>query len=179
MHRSSHTGQWLGPLWEFLVLSLVYTSAVREITKSSSTFSATNISSNVVWFLPLHGDFVRNFIFGTKFSSIYLAKWENAWFFDYDFLTCSVRKMVLMCLMQNIDMHAWYHASLITFPNECLPCNKKIRLNLVSKMKFYTSIYIIKWLLMAIYIIVDSRKLSFNFNCIMKLKQFKNIVTKS
>ena len=27
---------------------------VREITKSSSTFSATNISSNIVWFLQLH-----------------------------------------------------------------------------------------------------------------------------
>ena len=29
-------------------------SAVQEITKSSSTFSATNISSNIVWFLQLH-----------------------------------------------------------------------------------------------------------------------------
>ena len=28
--------------------------AVREITKSSSTFSATNISSNIVWLLQLH-----------------------------------------------------------------------------------------------------------------------------
>ena len=46
----------------------------------------------------------RNHIFGTKFSSIYLAKWENVWFFDYHLLTCSVRKMVLICLMQNIDM---------------------------------------------------------------------------
>ena len=29
--------------------------AVREITKSSSTFSATNISSNMTWFFQLHG----------------------------------------------------------------------------------------------------------------------------
>ena len=29
---------------------------------------------------------------------------KNVWFFDYHFLTCSVRKMVLICLMQNIDM---------------------------------------------------------------------------
>ena len=28
--------------------------SVREITKSSSTFSATNISSNIVWLLQLH-----------------------------------------------------------------------------------------------------------------------------
>ena len=28
--------------------------AVRGITKSSSTFSATNISSNMIWFLQLH-----------------------------------------------------------------------------------------------------------------------------
>ena len=53
------------------------TLAVREITKSSSTFSATNISSNIVWFLPLHDNFVCIFIFGTKFSSIYLAKGEK------------------------------------------------------------------------------------------------------
>ena len=28
--------------------------SVKKITKSSSTFSATNISSNIVWFLQLH-----------------------------------------------------------------------------------------------------------------------------
>ena len=28
--------------------------SVREITKSSSTFSATNISSNMIWFVQLH-----------------------------------------------------------------------------------------------------------------------------
>ena len=28
----------------------------------------------------------------------------------------------------------------------CLPCNKKMLLNLVAQMKFYTSLYIIKWL---------------------------------
>ena len=28
--------------------------AVREITKSTSTFSATNISSNMIWFFQLH-----------------------------------------------------------------------------------------------------------------------------
>ena len=33
---------------------------------------------------------------------------KNFWFFDYHLLTCSVRKMVLMCLMQNIDMCLLY-----------------------------------------------------------------------
>ena len=109
--------------------------AVREITKSSSTFSATNISSNIIWFLQLHDiikmksnhtwinythnniairshmmiyNSVWNLIFATKFSSIYLTKWEKVWFFDYHLLTCSVRKMVLICLMQNIDICLLY-----------------------------------------------------------------------
>ena len=102
--------------------------AVREITKSSSTYSVTNISSNIAWLLELHDiiqiksnytwinydhdniaiwshiiiyNFVWNSIFGTKFSSIYLGKGENL-------LTCSARKMVLICLMQNIDMCLLY-----------------------------------------------------------------------
>ena len=46
--------------------------------------------------------------------------------------------MVLMCSMQNKDvyllykshqLHACYHVSLITVPNECLPCSKIILLN--------------------------------------------------
>ena len=48
------------------------------------------------------------FNFGTKFSSIYLAKGEKRLFFNYHSLTCSVRKMVLICLMQNIDMYLLY-----------------------------------------------------------------------
>ena len=41
-----------------------------------------------------------NLFFATKLSSIYVAKWEER----YHLLTCSVRKMILMSLMQNIDM---------------------------------------------------------------------------
>ena len=41
----------LSPEW---LLNLITHSSVREITKSSSTFSATNISSNMVWLLQLH-----------------------------------------------------------------------------------------------------------------------------
>ena len=50
---------------------------VREITKSSSTFSATNISSNIVWLLQLHDTIQTKPNFGTKFSGIYLANWEK------------------------------------------------------------------------------------------------------
>ena len=35
-------------------------------------------------------------------------KEKNVWFFDNHLLTCSVRKMVIMCLMQNIDMYVLY-----------------------------------------------------------------------
>ena len=35
-------------------------------------------------------------------------KLKNVWFFDYHMFTRSVRKMVLMCLMQNIDMCVLY-----------------------------------------------------------------------
>ena len=36
------------------MLAISISLAVREITKSSSTFSATNISSNMIWFFHLH-----------------------------------------------------------------------------------------------------------------------------
>ena len=52
--------------------------AVREITKSSSTFSATNVSNNIVWLLQLYDSIQTKSQFGTKFSSIYLEKWEKS-----------------------------------------------------------------------------------------------------
>ena len=33
---------------------------------------------------------------------------KNVWFFNYPLLTYSVRKMVVICLMQNIDMCLLY-----------------------------------------------------------------------
>ena len=33
---------------------------------------------------------------------------HNVWFFNYHLLTCSVRKMELICLVQNIDMCLLY-----------------------------------------------------------------------
>ena len=62
-------------------------SSVREITKSSSTFSATNISSNIVWLLQLHDTIRMKFDFGTKLSSIYLAKGEKRLVFRLSFVT--------------------------------------------------------------------------------------------
>ena len=78
---------------------------------------------------------------------------KNVWFFNYRLLTCSVRKMVLIFFMQNIDMSLLYKSHqiarlvshlIIIFPNECLACNKKMLLNLVAKMKFFKYFYIIK-----------------------------------
>ena len=93
--------------------SLTSLSAVMEITKSSSTFSATNISSNIVWLLQLHDTIqmklrytrinynhdniairshimiynnVWNLIFVTKFSTIYLAKGEKRLVFRLSFV---------------------------------------------------------------------------------------------
>ena len=51
--------------------------SVREITKSSSTFSATNISSNIERLLQLQDTIQTKSHFGTELSSIYLAKWEK------------------------------------------------------------------------------------------------------
>ena len=54
-------------------------------------------------------DDVWNLIFATKTSSIFISeKDKNVWFFNYHLLTCSVRKMKLICVMQNIDMCLLY-----------------------------------------------------------------------
>ena len=65
-----NTARWQEPAFD-------KASAVREITKSSSTFSATNISSNIVWLLQLQDTTPTKSHFSTEFSSIYLAKWEK------------------------------------------------------------------------------------------------------
>ena len=49
-----------------------------------------------IWFLVLN------------LVAIISQKEKNVWFFDFYLLTRSVRKMVLMCLMQNIDMCLLY-----------------------------------------------------------------------
>ena len=101
---------------------------------------------------------VQNLISATKFSSIYLAKGHKRLAFNYHLLTCGVREIVLIWLMQNIGMCLLYKSHQIAhlvshlinhFSNDCLPCIKKMLPNLVAKMKIYTSFYIIKWLLIA------------------------------
>ena len=64
-----------------------------------------------------------NLTSATKVSSIYLEKGKKVWFFDYHLLTHSVLKMVLMCLMQNIDM--------------CLMCKSHQITRLVSHLTDY------------------------------------------
>ena len=119
----------------------------------------------------------RNNIFGTIFSSIYLAKREKrlvnlqrakdgTHMFD-------AKYSLYVCSTNLIKSHAWYHTSLTPFTNECLPCNGEMLLNLVAKMKFYTF-----FISLSDDIIVDSCIISFNLNCIMQLKQFYNIATK-
>ena len=61
-------------------------SSGREITKSSSTFSATNISSNIIWLLQLYDTIQTKSHFGTTFSSIYLAKLEKRVVFRLPFV---------------------------------------------------------------------------------------------
>ena len=123
------------PWWWYSMILLQCPSAVREITKSSSTFSATNICINIVWVLQLHDtiqmksnytrinynhdkvairshmmiyNFVWNFIFTTKFSSIYLSKGEKRLVFRLSFVNLhrvkdgthmfDANKYIYMCL---------------------------------------------------------------------------------
>ena len=86
--------------------------SVREITKSSSTFSATNTSSNIVWSISTAwynpNEIKWNLILLPNLVAFISQKEKNVCFFDYHSLTGSVRKMVLICLMQNIDMYLLY-----------------------------------------------------------------------
>ena len=88
---------------------------------------------------------VENLILATKFSSIYLLKGEKRLFFRLSFVNLQRAKdgtnlfdakYRCVCCINLIESHAWYRTSLFTFPNECLPCNKKMLLNLVAKWDF-------------------------------------------
>ena len=87
-------------------------SPVREITKSSSTFSSTNTSSNIIWSISTAwynpNEIKWNLILVPNLVAFISQKEKNVCFFDYHSLTCSVRTMVLICLMQNIDMYLLY-----------------------------------------------------------------------
>ena len=89
-----------------------------------------------------------NLTFDTKVSSIYLEKGDkNVWFFDYHLLTCSVRMMVLICLMQNIDMCLLYKSHQIArlvsnlidfFSNWIFTAWQKHATKFGTKIEFYT-----------------------------------------
>ena len=104
MHLPTHNRQWehyddrcLSNYVHTFQIMFTALLAVRAITKNSSTFSATNISSNMIWFRQLHDTIkmksnhiginynhnnivirshiiiynsVQNLIFATKFSNI-------------------------------------------------------------------------------------------------------------
>ena len=119
-------------LW---LCTITMTLTVREITTSSSTFTATSISSNIVWLLQLHDtiqmkskytlinynhdniaignhisiyNFLWNLIFVTKFSSIYLAKGEKRFDFRLSFVNLQCAKDVTHMFDANIDVCLLY-----------------------------------------------------------------------
>ena len=50
----------------------------------------------------------RNHILVPNLVTFTLQNEKKVCFYDYHLLTCSVRKMVLICLMQNIDLCLLY-----------------------------------------------------------------------
>ena len=113
-------------------------------------------------------------------------KYKNVWFFDYHLQTCSVRKMVFICLMQNISISLLYKSHQIARLVSHL-------INHFSKWMFTVwqenatkfgstneilHIFSYNLVISYGYIIVKSCMLSFNLNCIMLLKQSYNIASK-
>ena len=72
--------------------------SVREITKSSDTFSATNINSNIVWLFQLHDTIQMKsnytWINYNHLYSIYRAKGEKCLFFRLPFVDLQLAKDV-------------------------------------------------------------------------------------
>ena len=111
---------------------------------------------------------------------------KNVWCFYYHLFTCSVRKMVLICLMQNIGMCLLYKSNQIArlvshltnhFSKWMFTAKHKNATKFGSTNKI---LHILLYHQVTSYgnIIMDSCIISFNLNCIMQLKQFYNIATK-
>ena len=123
-----------GPLWGESPVDWPHKGQwpAMEVSKSSSPFSSTNIIASIVWLLQLHDTiqmksnytwinynndniairshimtYVWNLIFGTNLVAFISQKEKNVCFLHH-LLTCSVRKMVLICLRQNIDICLLY-----------------------------------------------------------------------
>ena len=112
MYWHIHVTEALAESTTRIDICLKFSLSVREITKNGSTFSTTNTSSNIVWSISTAW-YNPN---GIKWNLILVPNWvafisqkeKNVFFLDYHSLTCSVRKMVLICLMQNIDIYLLY-----------------------------------------------------------------------
>ena len=154
MHSILRYVTGMGGAVRFLVVGTIgkgqRPSPVREITNRSSTFSATNISSNIVWLLQLHDTIQTKSNFGTKFSSIYLAKWGQRLVFRLSFFNLQ-RANIDMCLLYKshqiarLVSHLFNHFSKLMFT----VCHKNAT-KFGSKNEILHIFFIIKWLLMAI-----------------------------
>ena len=91
-------------------IARVYQSGISP--KVVALFSATNTSSNIVWSISTAwynpNEIKWNLILVPNLVAFISQKEKNVCFFDYHSLTRSVRKMVLIYLMQNIDMYLLY-----------------------------------------------------------------------
>ena len=76
----------LQPAWWHRPVGVYQQSAWGRSPKVVDLFSATNICSNIVWLLQLQDTTPTKSHFGTKFSSIYLAKWEKPLVFRVSFV---------------------------------------------------------------------------------------------
>ena len=146
--------------------------AVREITKSSSH---TMIYNNVKILILL-----------PNLIAFFSQKEKNVWFFDYHLLTCSLRNMVIMCLLQNIDICLLYKSHQIArLVSHLIPYFSKRMFTMQQEnaSKFGTKNWNFTNYFISLndfygYIVVDSCIIPLNLNCIRQFKQFYNIATK-
>ena len=110
--------------------------------------------------------------------AFFSQKGKTFWFFDFHLLTCSVRKMVLMCLLQNVDMCLLYQSHQIARLLSHLIQYFSKRMFTVEQenaAKFGTKnemlqIILYYWMTFYGYIVVDSCIIIFNLSCIMQFK---------
>ena len=132
--------------WAGLSLQYILHAATNQSGRSTKVVALFLLQTLVAIWYDYFNSMIQskwNQIFVTKFSSIYLAIGEKRLVFRLSFVNLQRAKngthmfgvkYRCVCCINLIKSHAWYHASLITFPNECLLCNKKMLLNLVANM---------------------------------------------
>ena len=128
----------------------------------------------------------RNQILVPNLVSFISQNDKNVWFFDYRLLLCSVRRMVLICLMQNIDMCLLYKSHQIArlvshlinhFSKWMFTVYHKNSTKFGSKNEI-SHIFLYHQVTSYGNIKMDVCIITFNLNCIMQLMQFYNIATK-